>query len=144
MIRPWKFRCYRDSSGIDVIRVWYDQLPEEAQTLVSGQLHYEQWRPIERWKELGEYKQLTGNLADLEELIFVLKHRVMGKQVTRAHYRVLGFSELDRMEFTMLVGFEKTTSIGLDYARHGPVALGRKSAVLVNRNFSISADWLFP
>src|SRR5437868_4693008 len=108
MLERWTFRSYLSPEGEDGVRTWYLGLPDVVRAEIAVQIAYCRLEPIERWEERGEYKRLEGKLAQLESLQFVICERARkGQKSTKHHYRALGFSDSKRLEFTMLVGFEK-------------------------------------
>jgi len=123
--------------------VWLLTLPDEAQAHIVGQIQYSARLPIEWWEERHEYKRLTGELANLEALRFVVPEKVRrGQPAKEDHYRILGFSDLSKLEFTMLCGFQKLTG-NWDYEEYGLIANDRRQEVLENRKkYSHFSNWL--
>jgi hypothetical protein len=116
----WLFRCYA-LGGTGSYNGWYASLPVQVQTEIDNVL--EILGATRKWpKELA--KELEGSCEGLAEIIVEL----LGADEQSEHYRLLGFFGPGRMEFTLLVGFRKTTDS--DYGAACRSALTRKEGVI--------------
>ena len=136
----WQFRSYLLSpeSGPDVVREWMERQGLGVQGAIAGQLSVCRIQPLLYWQERRFHAQLEDELSALEELRFEMK---AGRDARKESYRILGFSDQSRCEFTMLYPFFKTRG-QLDYDEFGLIALQRMAQVRTNRRYSTEANWL--
>lgn len=138
----WKFRSYLEN-GEDVVRHWYEQLPEVDSVKISAQVSLYMPDSIKKWEWRDQYKRLTDNLEGLEQLRFRFEDQTFSRKAPEiTHYRMLGYSEVAVQEFTILIGFKKLRGEG-DYLEYGPIAQNRMCAVKANKKCSTLAEWLY-
>lgn len=135
--KRWKFRSYCSENG-DEIRDWYEQQTPSVQAELTVVVAHLQPLDVKSWNDSDrDYKDLQDKLLPLGELRIIVE-----KDTGKEHYRILGFMDEIRWEFTMLFAGRKTRKFDF-YKRHGPTALTRKSEIESNRaRFSCSADWM--
>jgi hypothetical protein len=131
----WTFRSYVEN-GVDQVEVWYnDQLPSVQAEFFDI---VKDLRDLEfRYWDGDDYKTLQGKLDVLAELRIIIKEGWWKK----IHYRVLGFLDVQKAEFTMLCADRKTHHFSYDSI--GPLALQRRLNVLALPNqYSQIAKWI--
>jgi Phage derived protein Gp49-like (DUF891) len=118
----WSFLCYDPSGGERMgFHAWYDALPPALMAEVDRALDL--LSRERRWVE-GFYKELDGACEGLGEI----RIDAPSPSNTKICVRILGFTDLRKRVFHLLVGFEKTA--GDEYRVECPRALRRKQGVL--------------
>lgn len=144
----WTFRSYRlrpEEGAEEPVRVWLEGkggvggLARGAQAAIAGRLSVRAVQELERWEEGRFWKPLGKGLKGMEQLLFEFAPQPRGSP--KENYRILGFVDENRHEFTMLYGFQKTRG-QLDYDEFGPIALERQRQVRANRTYTVEAKWM--
>jgi len=118
----WSFLCYDPSGERMGFHAWYDALPPALMAEVDRALDL--LSREKRWVE-AFYKELDGACEGLGEVRIDAPSR---STKIRICLRILGFPDLRKRVFHLLVGFEKI--IGDEYRVECPKALRRKQGVL--------------
>ena len=87
----WRFRCYLDADGVDVIDQWIQAQPDDFQGQIETRLRFLRQQPRDAWTR-PLFDTLHDDCAGLGELR--LKHK-------NVQWRLIGFASA-KMEFTWI------------------------------------------
>lgn len=96
----WTFRCYISAEGVDVVRQWYDSVPDDVRGAMDATIEILQASKREWWR-WPAFRELKSDAC--EGLCSI---RIVSND---DHHRILGFFGPDaETEFSLLKPFHKS------------------------------------
>jgi hypothetical protein len=129
MMPSWRFKCYLDEEGHDVINEWLDDQPDALQAKVETRIRFLQQRERHEWVR-PYFDTLHGDCNGIGELRLEFKN---------VQYRILGFAS-GAMEYTWLM---ITKEIGGSFVPKNACADAQKRKALVTADRRRARDCEF-